>query len=158
MNDMENKAYVFSRIFMLANRLQALGDRMDATITVKQWLLIAIILRSGGSPTLGEIAERSGNSRQNTKKMAVILQKQGFLELKPDLQDRRILRVAVTDRCQDYFRSREDRELQFMEQLFSGIDPEMLDAVREGISRLMANVAIMEQADLKEKPDEEETE
>jgi len=158
LKNLENKAYVFSRIFMLANRLQALGDRLDATITVKQWLMIAIIMRSGGSPSLGEIAGHMGNSRQNTKKMAVILQKQGFLQVEQDPQDRRMVRVTVTERCRDYFRNREERELRFIDQLFASLEPELLGAVQEGIGKLMTNLADMEQAEYKEKPYEEETE
>lgn len=163
MDDKDSKAYVFSRIFMLANRLQALGDRMDETVTVKQWLMIAIIMRSGGTPSLGEIAEQSGNSRQNTKKMAVILQKQGFLTLKHDPQDRRVVRVAVTAHCLDYFRNRGQQEQQFIADLFAGFEAERLNGLQEGIARLMTNLAAMEQADNtkqmdKEHSNEEETE
>lgn len=76
MNDIEKKAYIFGGILTLANRLQALGDKLDENVTLKQWLLIAVILKSGrSSPTISEVAKLVGNSRQNVKKMAGLLEK-----------------------------------------------------------------------------------
>jgi DNA-binding MarR family transcriptional regulator len=139
------KAYVFSRIFTLANRLQMLGDKMDETITVKQWLLIAIVLKSPGTaPSLGEIASTAGYSRQNVKKMALILEKQDFVTLKQDEHDRRVLRVSLTDKCLEHFHNRAEMEEQFVDQLFKDLEDGLLDGLHRGLTRLMDNMAEME--------------
>jgi len=40
MNDIAEKAHILGSVFILANRLQVLGDKFDENLTVKQWLLL----------------------------------------------------------------------------------------------------------------------
>ncbi|MHB8061320.1 MAG: MarR family winged helix-turn-helix transcriptional regulator [Ruminiclostridium sp.] len=145
MNDIEEKAHIFGSVFILANRLQVLGDRFDRNLTVKQWLLLIGILKSKeSSPTISEVAGFIGNSRQNVKKMALILQKKGFLILDKDLSDARILRMSVTDKCEIYFTQRESREIEFFEKLYSGFDTNLIKGLNNGISKLGENIVEME--------------
>lgn len=43
MHDATTKGYLFGHLFLLANRLQALGDAYLAEMTTKQWLLLIVI-------------------------------------------------------------------------------------------------------------------
>jgi len=141
MKELEEKAYIFGTIFTLSNRLQSLGDRLDAKLTVKQWLFLAGMLRSGNSaPTLSQIALRTGSSRQNVKKMALILEKQGFVSLVKDARDGRALRVALTESCRAHLKEREETELRFIEEVFSDFEPEDLAALSQAMKRLEKNV------------------
>jgi len=145
MNDIEEKAHIFGSVFILANRLQVLGDKFDGNLTIKQWLLLVGILKnSGDSPTISEIASFIGNSRQNVKKMALILEKKGFLNLEKDLKDARILRISLTGKCQDYFKQRENRELEFFEKLYDGFDTVLIKGLDNGILKLEENIISME--------------
>lgn len=130
---------------MLANRIQALGDKLDAQITTKQWLLIAVILKSGTTaPALTELAAMTGSSRQNVKKMAQILEKQGLLELAKDAQDARIVRVRLTEACMDYFAGRSKKEEKFMANLFNGFDGDLTGGLFRGLAGLNRNIILME--------------
>lgn len=141
MKDIEEKAYIFGTIFTLSNRLQILGDRMDTRITVKQWLLLAGVLRCPNNmPTLGEVAECIGSSRQNVKKMALILEKQGFILMEKDEKDARILRIRLTDECRAYLKQREEMEMNFIEELFFEFDSVDLLALARTIRKLEKNV------------------
>ncbi|WP_326908090.1 MarR family winged helix-turn-helix transcriptional regulator [Sedimentibacter sp. MB31-C6] len=143
MNDKEKK-YIFASLFVIANRLQVLGDKLDPNLTVKQWLLIACISKCGTAPTISEVANTIGNSRQNVKKMAVILKREGFLDLKKDSKDARILRICLTDKCQKYFKKREGTDAEFIEQLFEGFDTNLIIEVYKGIAKLDKNIEEME--------------
>lgn len=145
MDNIEEKAHIFGSVFILANRLQVLGDKFDGNLTIKQWLLLVGILKSSvDSPTISEVASFIGNSRQNVKKMALILEKKGFLNLEKDLNDARILRISLTMKCLDYFKQREQRELEFFEKLYVGFDANLIKGLDNGILKLEENIIEME--------------
>ncbi len=145
MENLEDKAHVFGGIFILANRLQILGDKFDEELTLKQWLLlIGIMKNTETAPTISEVASFIGNSRQNVKKMAVILVKKGFISLEKDLKDARILRINITSKCQNHFKQRESRELEFFENLYQGFDTNLLKGLNNGITKLAENIMEME--------------
>jgi len=145
MEVLQMRAYIFAELFALANRVQALGDKVDPGLSIKQWLLIAAISNSGkGAPTITEIAKTIGTSHQNVKKMALILEKRGFISFTNDEKDARIVRVVVTDKCEEYFRLHEQEELKFLEKLFSGFSDEQLQGLYNGMKKLVENVTIME--------------
>lgn len=144
-DEWEQKGYIFSNILTIANRLQILGDKMDEQVTLKQWLLIAVILKSGKPvPTITETALMFGSSRQNVKKMVLILQKRGFLELFKDDIDARVLRIRVTPRCLAYFHERDEKEMGFMRALFQNFGQTATWQLYEGLQKLAANIKDME--------------
>ncbi|MCA1292873.1 MarR family transcriptional regulator [Paenibacillus sp. alder61] len=146
MNQEEKQAFIFATILTLANRLQIVGDKLDKNITLKQWLLIAIILKNGSpAPTLGEVAGIFGCSRQNIKKLAMILEKQGFVALKRDEQDARVVRVQLTSKCHAYFKGREDLENELMQDLFHHFDEKLTDGLFYGIQQLADNLGRIEE-------------
>lgn len=151
MDNIKEKAYIFGSIFTTANRLQILGDKFDEHLTTKQWLLIASIKQKGNAtPTISEVSHQIGNSRQNVKKMASILEKAGFLSLEKDKNDARILRIRLTEKCINHFIQREQRELDFIEQLFTGFDTHVVTGLCEGLSKLADNIIEMETQYVKE--------
>lgn len=145
MDKKEQQAYILGAILTLANRLQVLGDKLDDQVTMKQWLLIAIILKSGSpAPTLSDVAEMIGSSRQNVKKMALILEKQGFVTLTKDSSDARMVRLQLTEKCMVYFAERSAREDQFMDALFHSFDTESTRGLYSGLTLLTDNITRME--------------
>lgn len=141
----KEKAHIFGSIFTLANRLQVLGDKFDRNLTIKQWLLlVGIFQNESDAPTISEVASLIGNSRQNVKKMALRLEKEGFLKFHKDSSDARILRISLTKKCQDYFKQREEGELKFLEKLYDGFDTELIQGLDKGILKLEENIIEME--------------
>lgn len=145
MGSLEKKAYIFGSIFTLSNRLQVLGDKFDKNLTIKQWLLLAGIYKCDtDSPAISEIAALIGSSRQNIKKMGLILEKEGFVTLTKDSADARILRMSLTPKCHDYLLQREKEEIEFLSQLFYGFDSNEIESMAAGIEKLGKAVQKME--------------
>jgi DNA-binding MarR family transcriptional regulator len=111
---------------------------------MKQWLLIAIVSKQKSAPSISEIARITGTSKQNVKKMALLLEKRGFVALGKDESDARITRVKLTKKCDRYFQNRAGIEDEFMARLFDGIDEQMLSGLYMGFLSLSHNTEEME--------------
>lgn len=143
MNELEQKAYIFGAIFALSNKLQVIGDKFDANITIKQWLFLVGVSKFSEPPTVSEVANQVGYSRQNAKRMADALQKRGFVTITRDENDARALRIAQTPKCIEYFAARGQRELEFLEEIFNGFDAGLTAGFYQGLSKLEKNIARM---------------
>lgn len=143
MDELAQKAYIFGTIFSLSNKLQVIGDKFDADITIKQWLLLVGISKFKEPPTISEVASFIGYSRQNAKRMAAALQQRGFVTITRDRRDARALRITRTPKCMEYFAGRGPRELEFLARLFDGFDAELTEGFYRGLSRLEKNVEKM---------------
>ena len=141
----EHKGKIFASLFIIANRLQVLGDRLDPDVTVKQWLLIAIMYKSQPRIfSVKEIAGIIGVSHQNVMQMVRTLEKKGFVQISIDDSDRRFKRIGLTARCQEYFAGREDRELAFLHDLFDGFSADDLRHFTALIDQFISNIVKME--------------
>ncbi|MBI9094093.1 MAG: MarR family transcriptional regulator [Sphaerochaeta sp.] len=140
------QAYLFGSFFTLSNRLQAAGDNLDEQMTLKQWLLIAVLMRSEEEAlSVSELAQRMGSSRQNVMKMAQLLEKQGFLAIEKREGDKRFLEVRVTPVCIAHCKSRESKEEAFIETLFSGFSEEELRKLSQSLTKVSGNIARLEE-------------
>jgi len=145
MENTKKKAFIFGSIFTLSNKLQIIGDRFDKRLTVKQWLLLAGIHNSQNkNPTISEVAVIVGNSRQNVKKMLLILEKSGFVTIETDSNDARVQKVKMTNKCLNYLRQRENRELEFLDQLFEGFESDEINELMQAILKLEKNILRLE--------------
>ncbi len=146
MNDSEATInYIFGSIFALSNRLQKLGDKLDDYMTMKQWMLIAVITQSEEQKlTIGEAAAIIGTSHQNVKKMALLLKQQGFLDLAKHPDDGRATVLSLTEHCVKYFAKRERTEAAFLGNVFQGFDIDTLSGLSNGLRLLERNIETME--------------
>jgi len=145
MNELKQKAYIFATIFTLSNRLQTLGDEFDENFTTKQWLFILAVSRFKEPPTITEVANFIGYSRQNAKRIAADLQKAGHIILQKDENDARALRIIINPECIEYFKKRDKREIEFLEQVFTGFDAELTNSMYKGFVKLDKNIKDMAQ-------------
>ena len=143
MDELEQKAYIFAEIFRLSNKLQVLGDEFDKNITIKQWLFMVYVSKLGEPPTVTEVANFIGYSRQNAKRIADTLHERGYVTIIKDKNDARALRIALTQKCTEYFQKRSHRELEFLDKVFSGFNAELTDGVYKGLSKLWKNIEII---------------
>ncbi len=131
--------FIFGSIFILAQKWQYLGDRELSAdkLTTKQWLLLAAIETFFESPpTLSELTDAFGTSRQNVKQIALNLEKRGFLLIEPDEYDRRILRFSVTPKSREFWDKRADRDIEYIRQLFTGLTDDEIDCFYLGMIKL----------------------
>ena len=145
MDSLGQEAYIFGSLFALANRVQLLGDQAYPELSTKQWLLIAMISKcENGAPTITEISRLIGSSHQNVRKMAAILEKRGFIQINRDEKDARALRVVLSEKCKEYFKGREQTELEFLKRLFADFSADQICAFYSGMQKMAENVSKME--------------
>jgi len=138
--DISRQAFVYGAIHMLSNHLQILGDRIDPTISSKQWFLLVVVSKfKEAPPNVSDVADVLCTSRQNVKKMANILEKRGFLNMKTDKNDLRSTQLFLTEKCSNYFKSREQKETEYIERIFSGIDNNALELLCNELKKLLEN-------------------
>lgn len=61
-------------------------------------------------PTLSELALEIGTSHQNAKQIAIKLEEKGFLVVKKDTKDKRVLRLTPTNKIEKYVKLRKDKD------------------------------------------------
>ena len=107
--EMDGRYALFGLLFALQNRLQAVGDTFYEEITCKQFFLMACMnLFQEEAPTVQDLAQVMGSSHQNVKQIINKLEQKGFVSVAPDEEDRRKLRISLTE----YQRKRQSRHLR----------------------------------------------
>jgi len=137
----EPKKEIFGMIFLLGQRWQTLGDLELASIgvTTKQWLLlITLYVFFKDPPTLNQLTEAMGSSRQNVKQLASNLQRSGFLEIFQDTVDKRILRFRLTQKNAEIWEARAQRDQEYVSSLFGDASPQDIITTRTTLERLLA--------------------
>lgn len=138
------REYLFGSIFLLANRLQTLGDGYLEEVTLKQWLLLIMIhVMDREHPSVTEVADFMGSTRQNVRKMLEVLEGKGFVELLANPLDRRTLSVALTPKTEQFFARFQAKGDAFLDQLFAGIPPEELAVTCRTVEALFENMERM---------------
>jgi DNA-binding MarR family transcriptional regulator len=137
MTERENQQFIFGSIFLLSNKLQQLGDKVTGEITLKQWFLLNLLKTANKlSPNIHEIANMIGTSRQNISKMISSLEKKGMVKMVPSEKDHRAVYVSLTQKCLDYFTSRENAGNKLLDTIFQGIP----SVESERTARLLGNM------------------
>lgn len=134
--------YIFGEVFLIANKLQTIGDEFLGEVTTKQWFLCVVIdeFFQGVNPSLSEVADKMGTSRQNVKQIALKLEKIGFLEINKDEKDSRILRLRLTESCRKYWESRGDKDEKFLKFIFNSMEPEELIQMFNSLDKFYKNI------------------
>jgi len=124
--------------------MQILGDRVDPTVSSKQWFLLAAVSKfENKPPNIGDIADILGTSRQNVKKMADILERRGFLKLEKSHDDKRSTQLVLTKQCWEYFKSRENQEDRYIDGIYQNMDEVILESLCEGLDQMIKNMDIL---------------
>jgi DNA-binding MarR family transcriptional regulator len=139
MDRIERSEHLFGSILLLANKLQAWGDGLLEDISFKQWFLLLLISKmETANPTVTEIADFAGTSRQNVKKILNILEKKGYVCLNRSGLDARALNVLLTDKTFEYFRANEDKAASAVIKLFSEVSDRELNLAITAAEKLLA--------------------
>ena len=143
--NIEQQPFIIGSIFALSNKLQIFCNKIYKDISIKQWFLLAVISQfKDDVPNLAQVSKITGNSYQNVKKMAVILEKKGFLDILKDKNDSRILRLHMTEKYKRYFETTVAKEEKLISDLFKNFDDENLSRLCDGIAKLISNIEQME--------------
>lgn len=138
---MTDKQYYFGSIFLLANRLQNLGDKLGGDLPLRQWhLLMMLNLMEQDLPTMTEVAHFVGGTRQNITRMLQALEKKSYVNLRTLPEDKISTRVTITEKGKEYLKQVNPMGNLMLEQLFSGIDAQSIAVALDVIKKLFENI------------------
>ncbi|MFT9493548.1 MarR family winged helix-turn-helix transcriptional regulator [Anaerosolibacter sp.] len=146
MKSLDQQRYIFGSLFLIANKLQVIGDQYlgKDDMTTKQWFLTVMISQfRDNPPTLSEVAELMGSSRQNVKQLALKLEEKEFLRIEKDEQDARALRLKLTEKSQVFWEKRENQDNQFIIELFSSFNEEEINTMANCFGKLVEKIEKM---------------
>nr|WP_307904181.1 MarR family transcriptional regulator [Clostridium botulinum] len=124
-DNIDKRYHVFGMLFLLSNKLEALGNNFLGELTTKQWFFMLILMNFFKEPpTLSELALEMGTSHQNAKQIAIKLEEKGFLVVKKDTKDKRVLRLTPTNKIEKYVKLRKDKDHFFIEKFFNVLTKE----------------------------------
>jgi len=140
-NSMNKRFALFGYFFAMSNRLQTVGDRFYEEITCKQFfLMICLRLFENGAPTINELSEIMGCSHQNVKSIAGKLEEKGYLEIRPDSDDARKLRIRLTNKADSLAKKYQKKEVDFIDMLFTGISDKQIEITFKTLEKMEENI------------------
>lgn len=134
---------IFSSIFVLQNRMQTAGEKLQTEISMKQWLLLVMTECCPEPRTLTNIGNLMGCSRQNIKKLALALEKKGFVRLLLGVNNS--VCVELTDKVNVYVQEIGGRHLQALSLLFADFSEDEIEQLFRLYAKLYAGVERVEQ-------------
>lgn len=120
---------IFSTIFIAGNKLQTIFDNHIPQITLKQFMLLTIIRQSKEELTFTQLGNILGCSRQNIKKLAHVLEKKGFVTIRPKESDIRASCICPTEKMKQYFETvfaEHQKELRYLFEVYTEEEIEVL--------------------------------
>lgn len=129
---------IFSSIFVLQNRMQTAGEKLQTQITMKQWLLLAMAACCPEPRTLTNVGNLMGCSRQNIKKLALALEKKGFVRLLSGGNNS--VQIELTNKVSQYAEEMGERHLQSLKLLFSDFSEDEIKQLFNLYAKLFAGM------------------
>lgn len=133
---------IFSSIFVLQNRMQTAGEKLQTQISMKQWLLLAMAACCPEPRTLTNVGTLMGCSRQNIKKLALALEKKGFIRLLSGANNS--VCIELTDKVGQYTEEIGERHLQTLKLLFSDFSEDEIKQLFSLYTKLFAGMERVE--------------
>ena len=136
---LEEQGFIFGNFFLLANKLQVISDKHleSVGLTTKQWFLLAAVQNFKTPPTLSEVSELIGSSRQNVKQLAIKLEKKNFLRLEKDEQ---AVRLILTEQCMNFWKDRDALDKQFIAEILSCLTNEETETVSTSLKKILKRI------------------
>lgn len=141
---MANEKVLFGLFFAFSNRLQVAGDQFYEEITCKQFfLLICLSVFKQYSPSINELSDVMGSSHQNVKQIVNKLEEKGFVRIVVDNDDKRKLRVEMTEKMDSFKERYQQQEIDFMELLYKDVSQEDISITLQTLIKLENNLKKM---------------
>ncbi|MDO5293502.1 MAG: MarR family transcriptional regulator [bacterium] len=138
------KKLLFVGVFIQENRLHAVFDRYN-DMSVKQWMLLSVCQAFEEAPDLSTLAETMGCSRQNVKKIAACLERDGYVILEKSLADARALCVKRTEKGMQYTKEREQFTKEVHKILYQEFTEEEVELYYKLSIKMMNGIDYLEE-------------
>lgn len=121
--------FILVMMFLIEQRWSYyIGKELERDgITTKQWLMALVIVNGfKHAPSIQDVADAMSTTHQNVKQVAAGMERQGFLRLERDGENKRIIRLKVTERCFELFKSRDEGDVRAVLGMFENLSDEEL--------------------------------
>jgi DNA-binding MarR family transcriptional regulator len=97
-----------------------------------------IIIGAGfkAPPSIREVADAMSTTHQNVKQIAASMERRGFMVLERDTENKRIIRLKVTDKCHALFKKREENDVKAVLGLFENLSDDEVKALFNIIAKM----------------------
>lgn len=117
-----HRELVFTGVLLLANRMQTVYDQELGELTLKQWLVLAVLANlPQPAPSAAVVAEALGTSHQNTSKLLSALEKKGFVSFSPSPDDARARQISLTPHALSHLAANASLGETLLGRLLTGI-------------------------------------
>lgn len=138
--NIDTQLFLVGYLNAVNNRFQAAGDSFLGSISWKQVFMLSCIGLFEQPPTIRELAEFIGCSHQNTKQLLLKLENGGFVVLAQDKEDKRKIRISLTEKSRQLQIKNSELRGQYMTRLFQGITEQEITAAIALLQRLDKNL------------------
>lgn len=136
---LEMEKYSLVVLFLIQQRWSYIINKefSEDQITTKQWLLLVILGNAfNRPPSMQEMAEAMSTTHQNVKQLATRLEDRGLLNIERDPNNKRILRLKVTENFDKFWKERSESDMRSIKELFNGLTDEEVKNLFEIMSKL----------------------
>ena len=126
----------------VARHMRTRGDQMAHKhgMTRAKWIILARLERQPGL-SQNELAHLAEVAPITIARLIDGLEAAGLVERRPDPDDRRIWRLALTPAAEPHLREIERYRTEFRALLTQDIDPKILEAMKIGLRKMKSNLA-----------------
>lgn len=135
---------IFSTLFIAGNKLQTLFDKNIPEVSLKQFMLLSIVIQSKEPLTFTQLGNLLGCSRQNIKKLADVLMKKGFITIQQSPFDTRAMCICSTEKVIDYFQDNFSEYQEGLKHLFEVYTDKEIETLFILLSKLYAGIENLE--------------
>lgn len=131
--------FILIMVFMVEQRWRYFIDKSmePDNITMTQWLMLIVIAAGFKSPpSIQEVAEAMSTTHQNVKQVAAGLGRRGFMTLERDPGNKRIIRLKITDRCNELFQRRSAEDEKTIASMFDNLTDDEMKALFNIIAKM----------------------
>lgn len=132
--------YLIGLINRFNNSFQAAADNIFEELSWKQIFFMNCVALFEDAPTIRDMADLLGCSHQNAKQILSKLERQGFVNVSQDSEDKRKQRIMLTGKAIEFRRHYDEPSEQAMESIFGNISKEELLTAISVFTRLNRNV------------------
>lgn len=138
---------IFSSLFIAGNKLQTYFDNEIPELSLKQFMILAVINEADDAMSFTQIGELLGCSRQNVKKLIMKLEQKGYVEIKNDSNDMRKYAIMLTSKINSFFSDCGELLEKRLNTLFNNYSDNDIETflimfvkLYEGIDNLKSNI------------------
>lgn len=134
---------LFCSIFIQQNRMQTACEKIQTDMSMKQWLMLAMLEQCPEPKTLTNVGKLMGCSRQNIKKLAAALAQKGYLTMTEGANN--AVCLEETEKVAAYSAQMAERRSQVMQLLFADFSEEEIAQFYSLHEKLYAGIQRVEE-------------